>query len=383
MMKQIQTLRGLTLFYYATNAILLPFLPLLFENRGYSALQIGLLMNIGPFVSMFFQPIWGFISDRMQTIKYIVFFMWTLALIASVGLFEVSGFVWALTFVLLLYFFLNPSIPLLDSLIIKSTQATGKSYGSVRMFGSIGFTTVAVSSGYLLMWLGGVENMKYMYWTLWIIPLLLLFKLKDEKGGGPRISLKSLQVVTKNRQFLWFLLMVLILMIPHRMNDGLFTFYLNERGGSDMLIGWAWAVAALSEIPTFALLGKYMSRFNELAILGIVSVLYTLRWIAYASVSDPLLLTILQGSHSVTFAVYWMVAIQYAVRLVPEELRTTGQSLLSAVFLGLAGIIGGMTGGWINGIWGGAAMYWFGAVMASIAGVLFFGTQFLQRRKTI
>jgi MFS transporter, PPP family, 3-phenylpropionic acid transporter len=383
MKKQIQVLRGLTLFYYATNAILLPFLPLLFENRGYSALQIGLLMNIGPFVSMFFQPIWGFISDRMRTIKYIVFFMWTLALIASVGLFEVNGFIWSLTFVLMLYFFLNPSIPLLDSLIIKSTQATGKSYGSVRMFGSIGFTTVAVSSGYVMMWIGGIENMKYMYWTLWIIPLLLLFKLQDEKGGGPRISLKSLQVVTKNRQFLWFLLMVLILMIPHRMNDGLFTFYLNQNGGSDMLIGWAWAVASLSEIPTFALLGKYMSRFNELAILGIVSVLYTLRWIAYASVSDPFLLTILQGSHSVTFAVYWMVAIQYAVRLVPEELRTTGQSLLSAVFLGLAGIIGGMTGGWINGIWGGAAMYWFGAVMTAIAAVLFFGTQFLQRGKTV
>jgi MFS transporter, PPP family, 3-phenylpropionic acid transporter len=381
MVKQLQVLRSLTLFYYATNAIILPFLPLLFENRGYSALQIGLLMNIGPFVSMFFQPVWGFISDRMQTIKYIVFVMWTLALIASVGLFETSGFLWAFTFTAAMYFFLNPSTPLMDSLIIKSTQAAGASYGSVRMFGSIGFTTVAVSSGYLLLWFGGVENMKYMYWLLWIVPLALLFQLKDEKGGGPRITFSSLKLVVKNKPFLWFLFMVLILIIPHRMNDGLFTIYLSQNGGTGALIGLAWAVAALSEVPTFALLGKFINRFNELAVLGIVALLYTLRWLAYAWVSDPVGLTLLQAAHSVTFAIYWIVAIQYAVRLVPEELRTTGQSLLSAVFLGLAGIIGGMTGGWISEMWGGPAMYLFGAILTTIAAVLFFGTQFVQRRR--
>ncbi|WP_079908615.1 MFS transporter [Paenibacillus sp. 32352] len=382
MKKQIWTLRGLLFSYYATTAVLMPFLPIYFGLRGYSSSQIGLLMMFGPFVAIFAQPLWGYLSDRYNTSKLIIGILWLLTFLSSAGIFYTNSYMWAFLFMLLLYFFMLSSVPLLDSLTIKATIQAGLTYGSVRMWGSMGYTLTAMTAGLALIAMGGVLHIPWLYWSLWILPFALLYFLKDDKGSGQRISLSALSSVLQNRLFLWFLFLVFILMVPHRMNDGLFVLYLKDLGASDSMAGWAWALAALSEIPTFALFGRIMHRFHELAILGIVAVLYTVRWILYAWITDPNLLIWFQMSHSVTFAVFWIVAVQYAVRLVPESMRSTGQAMLSAVFLGLAGITGGFVGGYIKDEWGGHAMYSFGAVLTAAAAVLILGTHaYLLRQK--
>ncbi|MCP1309443.1 MFS transporter [Paenibacillus tyrfis] len=381
MNKQIWTLRGLNFSYYATTAVLLPFLPLYFEGKGYSSSQIGLLMMIGPFVTIFAQPIWGYLSDRYQTLKTIIFGLWVMTVLSSIGIFETSGYTLALLFMLLLYFFMQSSVPLLDTVSIKSALQAGKSYGSIRMWGSMGFTLLALSSGYVLDALGGMNSIPYVYWSIWVLPFVLLVFLKDEKGTGERISIKALGSLFGNKPFLWFLLLIFVLMVPHRMNDGLFVLYLKDLGATDSMAGWAWALAAGAEIPTFALLGRYMHRFHELALLGIVAVLYTIRWLLYGWVSDPSVLMLLQATHCITFAAFWIVSVQYVVRLVPQELQSTGQSMLSMVFLGLAGIVGGSVGGWIKDEWGGSYMYYMGAGMACIAAVLLLGTHAYYRKK--
>lgn len=380
---QISTLKGLNFSYYATQAVLVPFLPLYFEQEGYSSVQIGLLMMIGPFIAVFAQPMWGFISDRFNTVKKIICLLWSLTILSSVGLFYADGFIWSLVFAMLLYFFMIPAVPLLDSITIQSTQRIGGSYGSVRLFGSMGFTFVALVIGYVIGLIGGIERIQFVYWALWVVPLILLVFLKDEPSVGARISLTTLKSIVRNGQFLWFLFMVFVITIPHRMNDSLLGIHLVDSGASNKMVGWAWALAGASEIPIFALLSKYMHRYHELALLGIVSLLYTIRWILYATVSDPWILLFLQASHGITFAAFWIISVQYAVRLVPVELRSTGQSLLSAVFLGLAGITGGIVGGWINGEWSGSVMYSVGAVLTAVSSLLLFTTHAYYRKNKL
>jgi PPP family 3-phenylpropionic acid transporter len=385
MNKQIWTLRGLNLTYYATSAVLMPFLPLYFGQKGYSSSQIGLLMMVGPFVAIFAQPLWGYLSDRYNTLKLIIGGLWILTIMSSIGIFLTDAYIWAFIFMLMLYFFMLSSVPLLDSGTIKAAVQSGKSYGSVRLWGSIGFTGVALSSGYILTALGGVQYISWLYWSVWILPLILLLFMKDDKVSGKQISLKAAGSIFKNRPFLWFLLLVFLLMVPHRMNDGLFVLYLKDLGASDNMAGWGWALAALGEVPIFALLGRYMHRFHEMALLGIVGILYTIRWLLYGWITDPTALMFMQLSHSVTFAVFWIVAMHCAVRLVPEEMRSTGLALFSAVFLGLAGITGGFVGGFIKDNWGGQWMYLLGAGMTAVAAVLFLGTHAYSRKtkKTI
>ncbi|WP_159881337.1 MFS transporter [Paenibacillus puerhi] len=375
MNKQLLKLRGLNLSYYATTGVLNPFLPLYLGERGYSSSQIGLLMMIGPFVTIFAQPMWGYISDRYQALKIILLSLWAMTVISSLGVFGTGGYFSAFVFMLLLYFFMLSSTPLLDSLSLRVAGQAGASYGSVRMWGSVGYMLMAVSSGLVLQAFGGLQALPYLYWLIWLLPLGVLLLVRDEKSGGDSVvSLSDFTKLLGNKRFLWFLFLVFLLMLPHRMNDSLLALHLKDLGGSDILVGWAWALAAASEIPTFALFGRYLSRFHELALLGVVAVLYTLRWLLFGWIDDPLILTLLQASHCVTFAVFWITAVQYVVRLVPAHLQSTGQSLLSMVFLGLAGIGGGLGGGLVKDWLGGASMYYMGAGIAAAAAVLLLGT---------
>jgi MFS transporter, PPP family, 3-phenylpropionic acid transporter len=387
MKRQIAVLRGLTFGFYATQAILLPLLPLYFANKGYSSQDIGLFMMIGPFVTVFAQPFWGYISDRLQRVRAIIISLWLLTIASNVVLFTVDTFTPTLIFVLLCYFFMLPSVPLLDSIILKSTAEAKVPYGSVRLWGSVGFAIIAVVSGFALDVFGGISNIKYMYWTVWLIPFSLLYLLRDvrpgEGRGGARLTLGSLKAIFGNKPFMWFLAMAFVLTVPHRMNDALFGIYLQQLDAENWMISLAWAMAAASEIPTFALLSRYMHKFHELALLGVASALFAARWLIYAYVQDPWVLTFMQLTHSITYAPFWIVAVQYTVRLVPEELRSTGQSLLSATFLGVAGITGGFFGGRVGDIWGYSVSYQIGAVLAMVAAGAFFLTHTVYCRKGV
>lgn len=381
MEKQLLTLRGLNFWVYATSAVLLPFLPLYFGSKGYTSSQVGFLMNVGPLVAIFAQPIWGYLSDRWHTVKKIVLLLWGLTIVCSIGLFGSTSYGLTLSFVLLMYFFQQPSMPLLDSITVRAVQKRGASYGSVRLFGSLGFTAVSLTGGTLLGMLGGISRIPYLYWATWIVPLLLLIPLRDEPTGGERMSLKTMGQIVRNKEFLWFLMLVLLISVPHRMNDVLLGLYMKQYGASDNMVGWAWALAAIVELPAFALLNRVLRRVHEYALIGIASLLFALRWLGYALAGDAWTLLALQAGASVTFAVFWIAAVHYTARMLPEHLGATGQSLLAMVFLGLAGMIGGMTGGWLNDSFGGGSMYVFGSVTALIAGIGCLATHFVASRR--
>ncbi|WJH34539.1 MFS transporter [Paenibacillus sp. CC-CFT747] len=185
MNNQTHLLRGLNFFFFATQSILLPLLPLYFALRGFTNQEIGLFMMIGPFVAVFAQPMWGYLSDRLQSIKWIIFTLWALTIASSFGLFFAAGYSATLLFVLLLYFFMLPATPLLDSLNIRMAMERGLSYGSIRMWGSVGFLLLAAGTGSLLPLFGGVANIGVMYWLLWIVPMILMLFLKDKPAAGP------------------------------------------------------------------------------------------------------------------------------------------------------------------------------------------------------
>jgi len=383
MNKQLISLRGMNFSYYALNAVIMPFLPLYFANRGYTSVEIALMTNIGPFVAMFAQPMWGIISDRLHTVKHIIVFLWISTVLASIGLFFTSGFHAAFLFTLLLNFFFVPSSPLVDTMTIHSSNKAGVSYGSIRLWGSVGFSSVAVGAGSLIAAVGGIGNLHYIYLSLWVVPFLFLFALKDDREAKQRITIKAVGQLLGNRKYLAFLFMFCILMMPHRMHDSLFGLYIKNLGATDTMVGLSWTLAAIGEIPVFAWLGRNIRRFNELSLLAFVAVIYAVRWVAYGIVQDPWMLVIMQLSAAITFGVAWIAAINYTVRLVPEELRSTGLSVFSAVFVGLAGIAGSTLGGWVRDEWGGAAMYNGAAIFALASAAMLFAAYVSERRRTV
>ncbi|MHB8916456.1 MAG: MFS transporter, partial [Desulfocucumaceae bacterium] len=103
-------------FYFSTIGIFLPFLPLLLKNNGLSNWQIGILFSIGPLVVVTIKPAWGFVSDRLKTVKKLVIFQLLVTAFLSLLVFRLRSFELLLPALLLFNLFSYPIIPLTDSL---------------------------------------------------------------------------------------------------------------------------------------------------------------------------------------------------------------------------------------------------------------------------
>jgi len=59
------TVKLFNFFLYGALSVLISFIPLYFQEVGFTTVAIGMLMAGGPFVSIFANPFWGYWSDRL------------------------------------------------------------------------------------------------------------------------------------------------------------------------------------------------------------------------------------------------------------------------------------------------------------------------------
>ncbi|WP_062105270.1 MFS transporter [Bacillus niameyensis] len=366
-------------FYYWTVSIINAFLPLLFRYKGMSPAEIGVVLAVGPIVAIFSQPLWGVISDKKRTIKKVIVLLLITTFIVSFGVFFSPSMSFLIVFMMIFHFFMSPIQPLLDSLSTKFAKDNGVSYGSIRVWGSIGFATASLILGIII----GKVGIQY----LWIIYSLIIFcvllislKLTDSEANRKPLTLKGFQKAFSNSRLLGVLIAVLFIAIPHRMNDGLLGIYLQSLGASEGKIGLAWTFSALSEAPVVAIMYVLMRKIPLLALISMAGCFYTLRWFLYSILTDPLMIIMSQAMHSVTFAIFMVATLQYIAQIIPEEMLATGQTAYYATFSGLASIIGSSLGGYFMQYYGGNFIYKMGAVSALVGTSIFF-ILFLQDMK--
>ncbi|WP_227522019.1 MFS transporter [Bacillus solitudinis] len=381
--KQITFLKGLTFLHLGGKAVFLPFLPLFLYAKGFSAVEIGTIMGVAPLISIIAQPIVGFISDKYKTIKGILLLLYVGVIAVSFGVFFAGSFWIVFLSFMLMHFALSPCTPLIDSMSLKSLGDKKHEYGKIRLWGSVGFFLIAVISGPILEKIG-IEQLYLPFIVTTLLTMVALLFLKDQESPNKPVNLKTAGALFKNRIFMTFLLLCLIVIIPHRVNDTMIVLHLEGLGGTTFLIGLAWGIAALSEVPVFYYLSKKIKDSNELLLLALVAIIYTVRWGLYGVISSPYLITFLQVLQGVTFGLFWLIAMQMAVKTVPEHLRSTGQALLASVCFGIGGAIGGTGGGYILGQFGSQVLYLLMSLMTLIAAVsIFMFYRFIQKRTKI
>ncbi|ADU30538.1 MFS transporter [Evansella cellulosilytica] len=380
--KQLYFLKAVVVFQFASGAILMPYLPLYLSAQGFKGVEIGLIIGVGPFVGIFAQPMWGFISDKFQSIKYLLYFLYFMVFIASIGLFFTGSFILVFLSTIFMFFFFSACTPLIDSYIFSTIKQNGKgNYGSIRLWGSLGFAFTALIAGPIIVYVG-IEKLYILFWLTLLCIYPFLFLLKDRKEKANTVKLSSLSGLLKQRRLLMFLGVILLIGIPNKMNDAMLGMHLQNLGAIETIVGLAWMLGALSEIPVFYYLSKHIDRFNPIKILGWVSFFYSLRWLSYSLVESPVITSFLQLSHSITFGAFWIIAVQTIVKMVPDHLRSTGQALVGVAFGGLAAIIGSFGGGAIFDAVGGNVMYTIMACISMVAAiVIYFSKNWLTEEK--
>ncbi|GLX69270.1 MFS transporter [Paenibacillus glycanilyticus] len=365
------SLRAFSFSMYATQAVLISYIPLYFMDQGFSAHQIGIIYSTGPFISIFANLMMGMASDRFRTIKKLLTILLVGQLAMLALLFPVHHFALICLVMTAFYFFQTPMNPLSDSLILLASERIRTPYALIRIFGSLGFAVTAFLIGILLKHIGSD-------WTLPIglctisVTLVLSFFLKDYRGSTRKIEFSGFFQLLRKPEVLFFFFIILLVSISHRMNESFLAVALRQMGASDSDVGLAWLFSAVSEIPVLFLMGKYGHRFKELPLLVFACLMYMLRFWLASVLDNPFLVLSTQLMHSVTFGIYFSTALRYLSHLIPEEYRSSGQAVYAVVWSGLAGLISGTLGGYIFEHYGMSNFYRVGAVLALISAVLFF-----------
>ncbi|WP_158736424.1 MFS transporter [Alteribacillus sp. YIM 98480] len=347
-------------FAYSALTIIVGYAPVYFQYKGISQTHIGWLMAIGPLASVFAQPFWGYRSDKWKSIKKVLMVCMGAAIVMSIILFQMNSLPTLMLFMFCLFIFLAPCTALGDSLAQKTAIQEKVNFGSIRMWGSLGFAVTSLVTGFIL------ETYSPAFIPLpfqicAVLAFILIFFLSDVKPSKKPVTLLNAVKFGLQPHVFIFLILIFFISIGHRANDSFLGLYILELGGRESFIGRAWFVGVVSEAVIFFLSVLWFRRFHPLIFIIISGLIYASRWLIMGVTDDPVDLIWLQVFHGVSFGLMYFSSLSYITKLVPEELQATGHLLFITTFFGISGIAGSLGGGWAMDQFGGAGLYkWLG-----------------------
>ncbi|HEX3032310.1 MAG TPA: major facilitator superfamily domain-containing protein 6 [Bacillota bacterium] len=331
--------------YFMIVAGFMPYLPVYLRRIDVSGVEIGALMGIGSLVMIFAQPFWGIVSDHFQA-QLRVLRVTLVGAMLAVLLFTLTTKVWILGLITILYMiFQTAHVPISDSIALTYLRnSSNEGFGSIRLWGSLGFSVAVVLMGYVFS-----DNgiLRIFYWSCGLYGVALVTTLGlPTAAPQPRAKIGKLAWhMLKNRRFLVFVGFTCLVQITFNAYNTFFSIYFTGLGATSGMLGLAWMLSALSEIPVFYFGEQLRRRFGNLGLLRFAATVYGIRWLLYAVLKSPELVLASQVLQSISFGVFYLAAVNYVADITPPELITTGQSLFAAVTYGIGSALGSLVGG--------------------------------------
>jgi PPP family 3-phenylpropionic acid transporter len=366
-----RVLGGFYFFLFMALGAVYPMLPLYLTEQGLSGKQFSTVMTMGTVVTVLFQPIWGMICDRWQAQK--VLLVGTFLVAAGLSVFYPMAGSFALFLVLFtgMALFHSSGIPIVDSMALGYVQKHGGDYGSLRLWGAIGF---AVAS-----WLAGrVSEAIGLYVIFWIysaaiLVCVLLVRGLPMEGGSIKSDLRSgLRTLVRMPKFLLFLVATFLVFGTIQANNSFYGLFYTSIGGSVAGVGLSFLIAAGSEAPVMRVAQRFIARFGLVPILVAAGLISALRWVWYGFAPPPEWVTALLFVQGLSVGLYLPAAAQYVREIAPEEVRVTALGLYSAIGNGLGSMAGTLAGGFILDWLGIYSTYLFfgGAALVGVAAMI-------------
>ncbi len=378
-------LRLLHFFVFGTLGALLPYFGLILSRAGLSAWEISLLSIVAPVTKLWLPPLLGLIADTLTGRKWILRFCTT----ASIGLwwlyFLPSDFAgWFLVF---LYMALtrSPVIALanaatLDFLDNRTPhRTTGESFGSLRLFGSIGFIVAAGGAG-LASTLFGTDAIIHTMGVLLVGLAVVSFTVdkyhlpvRRQQDSTDKSATQVLQHLFANQKFMMVLLTVLLVRSAEGAYNVFYTVHISHIGYSDAVAGLFWALAVLSEVFVLFYFGPRIHNSSPSKLFLMAAALNCVRWLLLATSSHFAVLVLAQIMHGITFGLFYITAIELMTACTPAQYKSTVQGLFDMIGFGLAGILGQLVAGGLYLSGDGTTMYLAAALMALVGTVVAWG----------
>ncbi len=335
--------------YFAYVGLVSPFASLFFLDRGFSVIEIAILMSmlqitriVGPFS-------WGWLSDYLSDRIGIIRFCACLAAIVFLSIFFLQSYIAFFVWMFVLHTILSSLMPLGESATVHALfkdNSFDKRYGRLRLWGSVGFIAMVLFAGELFQ-SKGIELYPIVGSIVLIFLAAVTFKLHEPKMERHKMVKGELLVVLVNPDVRWFLLSGFFMIFAHAALYVFYSLYLADLGYNKFQIGLFWALGVFAEVIFFYFQSKVLSRLDPEVVLQMAFGIGVIRFVLIAFFPLTWVLILAQIMHAGTFAAHHSAATKLLQRWFTGPLQARGQALMATVSYGLGGTLGGIVAGWL------------------------------------
>lgn len=332
----------LQLSLWSTWCSFLSFAAMYFVKSGYSYTFAGVALSVAISCGIAGQIFWGFLCDKIQSIKKVYIMANIILLISIFTLFRIMSPLHILIAIGCVGFCQTPLPAVLDSWILNKNVENQLNYGFIRMWAAIGFSFFG--------WIIGLGIEKSGYWVMFafaavfvVCTVVVSLLTADAAETGAilkhRNNSHSYVQLFKNKKYLLFLIACFLIGLGNQVSDNLRPLIVSDVGGNSGDLGMVLFLAAVTELPFFFYSSKIFSRFNARQLFIFSGCAYGIHFLLVAVARSIAAVAIGMMFQGVAFSVLLPNMRIFAYDNVPEELRTSGQTLTDALFAGLAGVI--------------------------------------------
>ena len=338
--------------YFAILGLVVPFLPVYLDGKGFSSLQIGEVLAVFTATKIIGPTLWAMMADKSGKQLAIIRLGSLLACICFCALFWVSGY-WPITFVLAVFsLFWTAILPQLEVLTLRSVRRNTKIYARVRLWGSIGFIVLAVLAGEVIEQTSS-EAFTYLG-LLTLVALYLSTLLLKEPHHQVSLQVNEYSIFAKliEPSFVLFFFAGLLLQISFGPYYSFFALYLRDLNYPGYAVGMYISLGVIAEIGIFLVAGRLYQLFGVRLLLAFSLVVTAVRWFVTGHFADNfIILAVIQLLHAASFGLYHSASIQFIQQHFKVNQQNRGQAIYIGGVYGLGGAIGAYVAGvvWQDG----------------------------------
>lgn len=332
----------------------------LLGDLGFSGFQAGAIYALLPLATILSPFIGGQLADRYLSSERLIGFLQLtggVLLLVAARTTTFGAMAWVMFFYCLMY---APTLALTNSVAMINLEDSEKEFGSIRVWGTIGWIAAGLMlSGWRTMGAGNEAvmmggDMLFLAGVASIVMSLQAFTLPHtpprKEGVRPWAFLEALRMLrAKNFAVFMGITFVVsteleffyILTAPFLQSDAI--------GVSAANLPAVMTIAQFAEIFVMAFgLSWALKKYGMRRTLAIGVVAWPIRYVIFAVGGPAWLVIASMALHGFCYVFFFVAAFIYVDKVAPPDVRASAQSLIAIVALGLGRFLGSLFAGWIQ-----------------------------------
>jgi MFS transporter, PPP family, 3-phenylpropionic acid transporter len=345
----------LAVFYaglFVVVGIQVPYFPVWLQAKGLDSRAIGIMLAVPVVARVIAVPLVTRLVDRRAALRPALVVVSLVSVIGSLAMGRAQGFAAIFATMALVSVVVTPAGPLADAYALKGLGLRKRSYGPVRLWGSVAYIAANIGGGLLLSVIAPVN-------IIWLIVGAFVMMSAASLVLAPVgvASVPGAQAASPAGRpyrltgFLTVAIAASLIQGSHAVYYAFSTLDWTAEGLGGAVIGALWALGVAAEVALFAVSAWLPPWIGPTTLLTFGALGAILRWAGMAFGPPVALLVVLQCLHGLSFAATHLGSVQWVARVAPDHHAATAQGdfatilgLVMTIALGGAGLLYGAYG---------------------------------------